>query len=131
MKETDKNLESLIQKIMADQKPESPSLDFTAKLMSEILVLEEKKASVYKPLISKSAWFVLFAALLGLVTYVSLFSGTDTDMGLGKQYVDKIYDSFSTIHFSKNVFYSILVVPIMILIQVGLLKNYFDKKYQI
>ena len=50
---------------------------------------------------------------------------------IGKLYSDKIANSFSGIHFSKNIMYAILIVPFMILIQVGVLKNYFDKKYEL
>ncbi|KAF2511200.1 hypothetical protein [Flavobacterium foetidum] len=131
MKENDKNLESLIEKMMADVELDSAPIDFTSKIMSEVSILENKKAQIYKPLIPKVAWVFIFFGLSALIAYVSLFSGSDSNMEVGKLYVDKISGLFSAVHFSKNVLYSILIVPIMILIQVGLLKNYFDKKYEV
>lgn len=131
MKESDKNLEQLIDKMMAEDKLQSPSFDFTSKIMSEVLVLEEKKLKTYKPLISKSTWIFIGLALLGLIIYASLFSGTSQNLEIGKVYTDKISNTFSGIHLSKNIVYAILIVPFMILIQIGVLKNYFDKKYQL
>ncbi|GAA3762172.1 hypothetical protein [Flavobacterium ginsengiterrae] len=131
MKESDKNIEQLIDKMMAEEKLQSPSFDFTSKIMSEVLVLEEKKLKTYKPLISKSTWIFIGLALLGLIIYASLFSGTSQNLEIGKVYTDKISNTFSGIHLSKNIVYAILIVPFMILVQVGILKNYFDKKYQL
>lgn len=131
MKESDKNIEHLIDKMMREDKLESPSIDFTSKIMSEVLVLEDKKLKAYKPLISKPVWFFIGAASVALVFYVFLFSGTETNLEAGKLYTDKVADVFSGIHFSKNIMYALLIVPFMILIQIGVLKNYFDKKYQL
>jgi hypothetical protein len=69
-----------------------------------------------------------------LVIYVSLFSISENNFKIGvieKIYSDQITGIFSGIHFSKNILYAILIVPFMILVQVGVLKNYFDKKYQL
>lgn len=134
MRESDKNIEQLIEKMMAEDKLQSPSFDFTSKIMAEVHVLEDKKLKAYKPLISKSVWISIALAVAALVIYVSLFSVSQNDLEfeqIGKLYSGKISTAFSGIHFSKNILYAILIVPIMILVQVGLLKNYFDKKYQL
>jgi hypothetical protein len=131
MKESDKNIENLIDKMMAENTLESPSIDFTSKIMAQVLVAEKSKIKAYKPLISKSAWIFIGAALIALTIYASLFSGTENNLEIGKVYSDKAAVFFSGIHFSKNILYAILVVPFMILIQIGLLKNYFDKRYQL
>jgi len=134
MKESDKNIEQLIDKMMAEEKLQSPSIDFTSKIMANVHVLEEKKLIAYKPLISKPVWIAIGASIVLLVLYVSLFSGSENNLEIdevGKLYSNKVSTAFSGIHFSKNIFYAILIVPIMILIQVGILKNYFDKKYEL
>jgi uncharacterized membrane protein len=134
MRESDKNIEQLIEKMMAEEKLQSPSIDFTSKIMANVQILEEKKLKTYKPLISKPIWISIGLAVAALVIYVSLFSVSETDFKIdevGKLYSDKMSTAFSGIHFSKNILYAILIVPIMILIQVGILKNYFDKKYQL
>lgn len=131
MKESDKILEQLTDKMMAEEKLQSPSFDFTSKIMAEVLVLEEKKLKTYKPLISKSVWIFIGLSLLSLVAYLSFHYGTSENLEIGKVYADKISNVFSGIHLSKNILYAILIVPFMILIQIGVLKNYFDKKYEL
>jgi len=131
MKESDKNIENLIRKMMAEDTLESPSIDFTSKIMTQVLVAEKSKAKSYKPLISKTTWLIIGFGLLGLAVYASLFSGTEYNLGIDKSYTERFSGFFSGIHISKNILYAILVVPFMILIQIGVLKNYFDKKYQL
>ena len=134
MRESDKNIEQLIEKMMAEEKLQSPSIDFTSKIMANVQILEEKKLKAYKPLISKPIWILIGLAVAALVIYVSLFSVSETDFKIdevGNLYSDRMSTAFSGIHFSKNILYAILIVPIMILVQVGILKNYFDKKYQL
>lgn len=131
MKESDKNLENLIDKMMSENILESPSSDFTSNIMSQILVAEKSKIKPYKPLISTTTWIFIGAALALLIAYNVLFSGAENNVEIGKTYTDKIAAIFSGIHISKNVLYVFLIVPVMMLIQIGVLKNYFDKKYQL
>ncbi len=134
MRESDKDIEQLIDKMMAEEKLQSPSIDFTSKIMAEVLILEEKKQKTYKPLIAKSVWVAIGIALALLVVYTSLFSVSESTLKIdeiGKLYSDKITSAFTGVHFSKNILYAILIVPFMVLIQVGVLKNYFDKKYEL
>ncbi|WP_035646425.1 hypothetical protein [Flavobacterium sp. ASV13] len=131
MKEEDKNLENLIERMMAEDTLQSPSADFTSNLMSQILVAEKTKIKPYKPLISISTWIFIGIALILLVIYNIFFAGAENNLEIGKSYTDKISAIVSGIHISKTLLYSILIVPFMILIQVGVLKNYFDKKYQL
>lgn len=131
MKESDKNLENLIDKMMSENTLQSPSADFTSNLMSQILVAEKAKIKPYRPLISTSMWIFIGAVAILLVAYNFLFAGAENNLEIGKTYTDKITAIFSGIHISKNILYAFLIVPIMMLIQIGVLKNYFDKKYQL
>lgn len=131
MKESDKNIENLIDKMMAENTLESPSIDFTSKIMARVLVAEKSKIKVYRPLIAKPVWFFIGTALIALIICTILFSGTENNLEIGKLYTDKMAAAFSQIHFSKNIIYAILIVPVMILLQIGILKNYFDKKYEL
>ena len=133
MKESDKNIENLIDKMMAESNLESPSIDFTSKIMDQVLAAEKSKTKVYKPLISKKTWILLGAGLTALIAY-SIYSNSNTaNLETSQLYLnlDKASSLFSGIHFSKNILYAVLIVPIMILIQIGVLKNYFDKKYEL
>lgn len=131
MKEEDKNIENLIEKMMTENTLQSPSADFTANLMSQILIAEKAKIKPYKPLISISTWIFIGVALALLIVYNVFFAGTENNLEIGKSYTDKISAIISGIHISKTLLYAILIVPFMILIQIGVLKNYFDKKYEL
>lgn len=131
MKESDKNLENLIDKMMAEETLQSPSANFTSNIMSQILVSEKAKVKPYKPLISRSVWIFIGVVLLFLAGYYTFFTGTENNLETGKSYSDKIAAVFSGIHFSQTIFYAVLIVSFMTLVQVGVLKTYFDKKYEL
>lgn len=131
MKEEDKNIENLIEKMMAENTLQSPSTDFTSNLMSQILVAEKTKIKPYKPLISISTWIFIGVAFVLLVIYNIYFAGAENNLEIKKSYTDKISAIVSGIHISKTLLYALLIVPFMVLIQIGVLKNYFDKKYQL
>ena len=131
MKENDKEIENLIEKMMAENTLESPSFDFTSKIMSQVLVAEKSKIKAYKPLISKSTWIFIGIGLVALTAY-SIYSNSDvSNFEIAKLYSDKASTLFSGIHLSKNILYALLIVPFMVLVQIGVLKNYFDKKYEL
>jgi hypothetical protein len=130
MKESDKNIEKFIGEIMAESTLESPSIDFTSKVMSQILVAEKSKIQDYKPLISTPIWIVILGSLISLILYTA-FGNESYNSGMGHLYVVNILNIFSEFHFPKNTIYAILIVPLMILVQIPLLKNYYDKKYKL
>jgi len=130
MKESDKNIEKFIEKIMAESTLDTPSTDFTSKVMSQILVAEKIKIQQYTPLISKTIWTVIIGSLISLILYASA-GNEQYDSEIGESYVLNIANIFSEFHFSTNTIYAILIVPLMILVQIPILKNYYDKKYQL
>jgi hypothetical protein len=130
MKESDKNIEKFIDKIMAESTLESPSIDFTSNVMSQILVAERSKIQHYKPLISTPIWIVILGSLLSLILYTA-FGNEPYNSEIGYSYIVNISNIFSEMHFSKNTIYAVLIVPLMILVQITVLKNYYDKKYQL
>ena len=130
MKESDKNIENLIDKMMAENTLETPSFDFTSKIMSQVLIAEKSKVKAYQPLISKQIWILVIGALIALIVYV-IMTGNNYELKIDKIYADKISNLFSGIHISKITLYTILIVPIMVLMQIPLLKNYYNKKYQL
>lgn len=131
MKENDKEIENLIEKMMSENTLESPSFDFTSKIMSQVLVAEKSKIKAYKPLISKSTWIFIGICLIALTAYSVLVNNDISNFEIAKTYSDKASALFSGIHFSTNVLYGLLVIPFMVLVQIGVLKNYFDKRYEL
>ena len=129
MKEEDKNIEKFIEKVMAETSLETPSFDFTSKIMAQVAVEKEAKIAVYKPLISKPVWYSIAAILVAMTGY-SFFSGsaeTQFDIDLGA----KMAGLIPNFHFSDTTSYSVLILTLMVLIQIPLLKHYFDKRFEV
>jgi hypothetical protein len=132
MKESDEYYENLVDKVMAEGTLQKPSADFTSKIMSQILIAEKSKRVVYKPLISKPVWFVIFGCLIAFVGY-TIFTGNQTSQyssDLSGLYYSKIDNLFPVFQLSSNTSYAVLIVTLMVLIQIPLLKNYYDKRYR-
>ena len=129
MKEEDKNVEKFIDKIMSEASLETPSFDFTSKVMAQVSAAKETKTIPYKPLISKPVWYSIFGILASIIIY-SFFQGskeTQFDIDLGA----KISSLIPNFNFSDATSYSILIVTLMVLIQIPLLKSYFDKRFEV
>ncbi len=129
----DKNIEKLIDNLMKDATLESPSFDFTSKVMSQVLATKTSEATTYKPLISKQVFIALFSSLTVLVIYI-LFNGNTSS---GNDFLRLNYNLLhdlnlvDTFRFSKITTYSVVLTTIMLFIQIPLLKNYFDRKFNI
>jgi hypothetical protein len=130
MKESDKNMDQFVYKIMSESTLESPSIDFTSKVMAQVLAAQNSKIQQYKPLIATPIWVVILGCLVSLICYSS-FGNVSHHSESDYSYLVNIPNLFSTFHFSKNTIYAILIVPFMILVQIPILKNYYEKKYQL
>lgn len=127
----DKNIENLVEKMMSDSSLETPFFDFTSRVMSEVFATEKKRI-YYKPVISKRGWFVIFAAIGGLITWF-IFSGysqTGTGSGFDSTFIntDKIFKAFGGFQFSGITTNIILLAMLMMFIQIILLKGYLNKR---
>ena len=72
MEKDEKEIEAFIDKLMSNDHLELPTIDFTAKVMSKVEVISNSTATVYKPLISKSVWFIILVSFVALLAYVYL-----------------------------------------------------------
>ncbi len=132
MKESDKYYENLVDKVMAEGTMQKPSADFTSRVMLQVLALEKTKSIVYKPLISKLVWAVIFGSLVVFIGYVVFATNkaVGSDLSISTLYYSKIDNLIPVFQFSKNTSYAVLIVILMVLVQISLLKNYYDKKYR-
>jgi len=129
-------LDDLTRRVIKKTTIESPSFNFTDSVMSKVNALHESRATVYKPLISKMAWVLIGFGVLALVLYI-LFFGNKIETSNWIQSIDfsvlsninmNILPSFSI---SKTVTYSVLFFGLMFCIQIPLLKNHFDKRFEV
>lgn len=131
----DKNIEKLIKKTMRSTVLESPSFDFNHKVMSHIMDIPNTALIENKPLIPKVVWVVIAICFLALIAYV--FLGTNsTDPGWFSKLDfsiirnSKIANPLSGINISKIFTYAILLFGVMLCIQISILKNHFNQRFQ-
>lgn len=137
MKEQEnKQLKKLVEEVMKQSTLETPSYNFTAKVMQQITADSKSTVTTYKPLISKTGWTVLFLSVLAVMIYISLSGDTQSNSWFDA--IDfnallnfKLPNLFSGIQFSHTTLYALLFFGIMVCIQIPLLKNYFDKRFKI
>lgn len=128
----DKLLEELVDNIMKDSILESPSYDFTSKVMSKVLVTKTINVTVYKPLISKSVFILIFGCVIALFIYVFINKEPQTDSWIGHLDFSPVYNIRLTsfLKFSKITIYSVVLGTLMFFIQISFLKIHFDKQLE-
>lgn len=129
----DKHIENLVDKAMKKSTLETPSFDFTANVMSHVVDIKQSIATTYQPLISRRVWIVIAFGIVAFVIY--LFKTTQPETSSWMDAIDysflsnnRISKGVSEIAHSKTTMYAVLLLAVMLLIQVPLLKNYFNKR---
>lgn len=132
----EKHIDKIVGKIIKDSKIESPSQDFTIKIMSKVEVISSNEVTTYRPLISKHFF-------IGFIIFVTVFSGfvvsvntSETESwfsminfrALSNNIVTK---TLTSIKIPSTVLYSIVFFGVMLFIQIPLLKYYFNKRLKL
>jgi hypothetical protein len=134
MKENeDKNIEQYVQAVIKETPLESPSPDFTTKVMASVFALDKSKATVYKPLISKKGWGLIFVGIIATLVYYLIngrapVEGQPWWYGSGIKDFSKTFINSHLFQFSRTTMNVIILSAILIIIQITLLKNYLDKR---
>jgi hypothetical protein len=134
MKESnDKNMEQFIAKAIKETTLESPSNDFTNKIMNDVWAMEKSKATTYKPLISKTGWMIIFTGFTAAIVYLFLNGGAQSDghtwsFGPGVKNFINSFSDFHLFQFSRITINVIVLSAILMLAQITLLKNLLDKR---
>jgi hypothetical protein len=125
-----KELEKLVDRMMSDATLQSPSFDFTSKVMSQVLSAKTSDATVYKPLISKWVFMAVFGIVCALSIYVSVYGESTTERWWSFIDYTKIFNIRLLMGFSisKGAIYAIMVSMAMFCVQIAFLKNYFNKQ---
>ncbi|MCK7590013.1 hypothetical protein M0G43_05450 [Subsaxibacter sp. CAU 1640] len=136
MKENvDKHIEQLVGKVMKKSTLESPSLDFTANVMSQLESSKQSLTTVYKPLITKRVWALIAVVFISFLVYTVFVNKPETSdwfnrINFNEMNLDKISNVFSQIKAPKTAAYIVGVFAMMLLVQLTFLKNYFDKRFE-
>lgn len=130
--DNDKHLEKFVDKLMKETSPESPSPEFTVKLMMQVRATEMDKLTVYKPLISKYAWFVILTGVIALTTFYFFNTEAQSVSWLSKLNTSAVGDTFlkglSGFKVSAVTIYAFVLLAVMLLVQISVLNNYFSKR---
>lgn len=137
MKENgDKQIDDLTRKVIEKASLESPSSDFTAQILAKLIASKQSDITIFRPLISKTSWLVIFVGFTALIVYAIIGMQPQTTNGLGildfsTLLNSKISEIFSRLIFSEIVQYALLSLSIMLLIQVYFFKSYLDKRFEV
>lgn len=134
MKENeDKNIRQFVDRAMKKTSLESPSYNFTSKVMANVLAVAKSKAITYKPLISRRGWFFIFAGIIAVLLYLLLNTGTQAanhswlfDLN-GKNLIPK-WNSSALFQLSRLTVNVIVIATVLVFIQIALLTNYLNKR---
>ncbi|MGZ0014842.1 hypothetical protein [Yeosuana sp. AK3] len=137
---SEKHIEKLVDKLMKENTLQTPSFDFTAKVMTQVNTLSFSKVFIYKPLISKIGWFFIGFALLALTIFIAfgmktestgLLSTIDFSV-LTNNKITKLLSGFKISGFevSKTLSYSLLLLGIMVCVQIPFLKHHFNQRFE-
>lgn len=132
MKENeDKQLENLVEKAMRQSVLETPSFDFTTNLMLKVENMKQSPTTIYQPLISKHMWFWIFTGFVAFVAYIIFITKPEASTWFSTIDIldtEKVSNMFNGIQLSRTVIYATIFFAVMLLVQIPLLKNYFDKR---
>jgi hypothetical protein len=132
---TDKQIETLVDKMMKESTIEQPSFDFTNSVMSQVEALSKSKSLVYKPLISKKIWVLVSVGFIALVLF-SIFGtlpeskGWFDTLGFNTNSIHKLFNAIPTFKLPKTTFYALIMLSVMIFIQIPVLKHYMNKRFE-
>ncbi|MCK8479668.1 hypothetical protein [Psychroserpens algicola] len=124
----DKYLDGLSRKVIGKSSVESPSFDFTQRVMSKIESLNTS-VTTYRPLISKPVWAVILLGVIAVFGYVIFGKLTLNYEWIQDLSLDKVsFNPLPDFSLSQTMTYAILLFAVMLCVQVPLLKRYFDKR---
>lgn len=128
-------LDALTSKMVKETPQETPSINFSKNVMDAIYAIETaKELKKIQPLISKKVW-LLFVGLIVAATMYLIRNTTFTENSLlSKIDLSKYTNALSfdmSLGFSvSNVtIYGFVFLAIMVTIQIGYIKNYFNSRF--
>lgn len=127
-KEVDKKLDRLTGKLLKDFSRETPSFDFTTKVMSRVDGLSTSK--VYEPLLSKKTWMILIVFVVGILAY-AIFGNIQLENSWATFFKAESLPKLGLLDFkmSNVLVYSIVGFTFFTVIQIFILIHQFNKRF--
>ena len=131
MEHDNDKLEAIFDRLMREEPLESPSFDFTDKVMDKVYTLKSESSIVYQPPISKKVWFIIGACFVLMCTYIVIngsAAGNQWYNNFGISSVQWYIFEGVEFQFSKILNHALILLAVMIGIQVTVLKSYLNKR---
>lgn len=126
-----KELEKLIDKLMTSDRLETPSVDFTNKVV-DIAIKTKSERIEYKPLLPKWILYLTVVIVITFLVYgINLYvtSGTSTPYFKDLNKIGSWSSNFfAQFNFSKTVTYAIVISGLMICFHTLVLKKHFENR---
>ncbi|MBM1107936.1 hypothetical protein JQC67_17405 [Aurantibacter crassamenti] len=128
----DEKLEEFTEKLMQDFSNETPSIDFTTKVMSNVTALYDLRVTTYEPLISKKIWILLGVFIFSVFAYL-IYNNKRVENSWLSSYDIKPIQDLNVFNLPEFEISSVGMLAIMgftffMSIQIFLLKNHFAKR---
>ena len=133
-KQTDR-LDALTSKMVKETSQETPSINFSKNVMDAIYAIEtEKELKKNQPLISKKVWALCIGILVAATFYLLKNTEFSNNGVLSKIDLSRFTNTFSIdmnlgFTVSNVTIYGFIFLAIMVSIQIGYIKNYYNSRY--
>ena len=132
MEHDNEKLDAMLERLMRDEALESPSVNFTDKVMDKVYGIESSTVTVYKPLISKRVWLLIALSFVVLVAFVMLNNGSTDSQWLASLEVPRpevtLFDNIN-FQLSGTFKYAVLFLAVMIGVQMTVIKSYYGRRF--
>jgi len=123
-----------IKKLVQEAGTENPSVGFLQNVMGELNVDQLNSSLVYQPLISKKAWAIISALVIGLLIAVAFLSeGTSIADTLDLSFLPLVAkkNPFSGYELPSTAMYGIIFLAVLCMVQITMIKRKIDKTFSI
>lgn len=113
---------------------ESPSLNFTSKVMEQIETIPKKNTIVYRPPIPNYMWLCIGLCIVSVFALVFFYGVSEESAWFALVDLDKFLKirwlvSLATVKVSTTLVYGVVGFSFFVCLQIVLLKRYFDKRF--
>lgn len=131
----DKQLNDFLRKAIKQVPLKAPTENFTEQLLQKIAVEKQESSISYTPIITTKGWITIFSISLLVISYLYINNtSTSSEQNQIPAIFNKVLSAFDftfSINFPETFSYAIVLLIPLLLIQITLLKKYFNKHYNV
>lgn len=130
---TDEKLDQLTGKLLKTFSAETPSFDFTTKVMSRVEGLSTSTVTAYQPLIAKKTWMVLIIFVMGILAF-AIFGNIHFENSWATFFKPESLPKLGSLalpyfEMSNVLIYGIVGFTFFTVVQIFILKHQFNKRF--